>query len=178
MKKILIISMLTILFNVPLTGKGQAKEKASIPWLTVEKATGMNAKKHKKVLIDVFTSWCVWCKRMDTETFSDPTVTAYINEHFYAVKLNAEEKLPVKFEGKYYLNPSPDKMRSVHELAAHMLQGRMGYPSYVFLDGKNQRITVSQGYNNAAAFLVILKYIADDNYKKMSLEEYQKRSGN
>ena len=174
MKKILIASLLAILIAGPLTGKGQTKAKASIPWLTVEKASEMNTKKHKKIIIDVYTSWCTWCRKMDAETFSDPTITAYMNEHFYAVKLNAEEKLPIRFEGKYYLNPSPDKMRSVHDLAAEMLQGRMGYPSYVFLDGKNQRITVSQGFNNATAFLVILKFIAEDNYKKMSLEEFQK----
>jgi len=175
MKKITIISLLAILFIIPMPGSSQSKSPASIPWLTVEKATALNAKKHKKVLIDVYTSWCIWCKKMDAETFSDPTVIAYMNEHFFAVKLNAEEKLPIKFEGKYYLNPSPDIMRSVHELAAQMLQGRMGYPSYVFLDGKNQQITVSPGYNNAKAFLIILKYIAEDNYKKMSLQEYQNK---
>jgi thioredoxin-related protein len=173
MKKIMIISLLAILFTYPVTGKGQSAAKASIPWLTVEKAAGMNVHKHKKILIDVYTSWCSWCKKMDGETFSDPTVVAYINEHFYAVKLNAEEKLPIKFENKVYMNPDPERMRSVHELAAQMLQGRMGYPSYVFLDGKNQQITVSQGYNNASEFLVILKYIAEDNYKKMSLQEYK-----
>ena len=178
MKKILIISLLSFLITFPNPGKGQTKPPAEIPWLTVEKATVLNAKKHKKILIDVYTSWCTWCKKMDKETFSDPTIVAYMNEHFYAVKLNAEEKLPIKFEGKYYLNPAPDRMRSVHELAALMLQGRMGYPSYVFLDGKNQRITVSQGFNNATAFLIVLKYIAEDNYKKMSLEEYQKKPEN
>ncbi|HEX7412309.1 MAG TPA: DUF255 domain-containing protein [Bacteroidales bacterium] len=178
MKKITIISLLAILITIPMMGKSQSKPPASIPWYTVEKATAMNTKKHKKILIDVYTSWCSWCKKMDAETFSDPTVAAYMNEHFYAVKLNAEEKLPIKFEDKYYLNPSPDQMRSVHELAAEMLQGRMGYPSYVFLDGKNQQITVSQGYNNAKAFLIILKYIAEDKYKKMSLAEYQKKPAN
>lgn len=178
MKNILIISLLSILITFPIPGKGQTKVPASIQWLTVEKASAMNAKKHKKVLVDVYTSWCSWCKKMDKETFSDPTIIAYMNEHFYAVKLNAEEKQPIKFENKYYLNPSPDRMRSVHELAAQMLQGRMGYPSYVFLDGKNQRITVSQGFNNAHSFLIILKYIAEDNYKKMSLEEFQKKSEN
>lgn len=175
MNKLPIIGLLSLLFIVPIQAECQSKAPASITWNTVEKASAMNAKKHKKILIDVYTSWCSWCKKMDAGTFSDPTIIAYMNENFYAVKLNAEEKLPIKFEGKYFLNPAPDKMRSVHELAALMLQGRMGYPSYVFLDGKNQQIMVSQGFNDAPAFLLILKYIAGDNYKKMSLEEYLKK---
>lgn len=173
LKKIMIPGLLAMLMAVPMMGRDRSEAPAAITWYTVEKASSLNAGHHKKILIDIYTSWCSWCRKMDAETFADPAVAAYMNEHFYAVKLDAEEKLPIKFEGKYYLNPSPDHMRSVHELAALMLQGRMGYPSYVFLDDKNQQITVSQGFNNAKDFLVILKYIGEDQYKKMSLEEYK-----
>jgi thioredoxin-related protein len=176
MKSTVLISLLCTLFIIPLIGKAQSKAPATITWYTVEKATEMNAKKHKNIIMDVYTSWCSWCKKMDADVFTDPEVIAYMNEHFYAVKLNAEEKSPIKFEGKVYLNPDPDRTRSVNELAAMLLQGQMSYPSYVFLDGHNKQITNLPGYHKAPEFLTILKYISEEQFKKMSLQDYMNKS--
>ena len=176
MKKTIIISLITILFTLPIIGNAQTKAPDDITWYTVEKATEMNARKHKKIIIDVYTSWCSWCKKMDAETFKDPEVVAYMNEYFYAVKLNAEEKSPIKFEGKVYLNPDPERTRSVNEFAAMLLQGQMSYPSYAFLDGHNKPVTNLPGYHKAPEFLQVLKYIAEDQYKKMSWQEYVNQS--
>jgi len=176
MKKIILVCLLAILVKLPIMGITQNKVPEAITWYTVEKATELNAKKHKKIMMDVYTSWCSWCKKMDAETFKDPEVVAYMNENFYAVKLNAEERLPIKFEGKTYLNPSPDTYRSVHEFAAMILQGKMSYPSYAFLDGHNKQITNLPGYHKAPEFLTILKYIAEDQFKKMSLQDYMNNS--
>jgi thioredoxin-related protein len=173
MKRKCIVSLLAILFIAPLAIQAQTKTPAAITWYTVEKASELNAKKHKKIMMDVYTSWCSWCKKMDAETFKDPEVVAYMNENFYAVKLNAEERLPIKFEGKTYLNPDPDRQRSVHEFAAMILQGKMSYPSYAFLDGHNKPVTNLPGYHKAPEFLKVLKYIAEDQYKKMSWQEYE-----
>jgi thioredoxin-related protein len=172
MKNIILISFIAILFTFPIIGRAQTKAPEAITWYTVEKASELNSKKHKKIMMDVYTTWCSWCKKMDAETFKDPEVVAYMNENFYAVKLNAEEKAPIKFEGKVYLNPSPDKYRSVHEFAAMILQGQMSYPSYAFLDGHNKPVTNLPGYHKAPEFLQVLKYIAEDQYKKMSWQEY------
>jgi len=172
MKKIIIYNFITILFTLPMMAKAQTKAPAAITWYTVEKASELNSKKHKKIIMDVYTSWCSWCKKMDAETFTDPEVVAYMNENFYPVKLNAEEKTPIKFEGKVYLNPDPERSRSVHEFAAMMLQGQMSYPSYVFLDGHNKQVTNLPGYHQAPEFLKVLKYIAEEQYKKMSWQDY------
>jgi thioredoxin-related protein len=176
MKNIIILSILAAVYAFPVNGWAQTKTPDAITWYTVEKAAELNAKKHKKIMMDVYTSWCSWCKKMDAETFRDPEVVAYMNENFYAVKLNAEEKAPIKFEGKVYLNPSPDKYRSVHEFAAMILQGQMSYPSYAFLDGHNKPVTNLPGYHKAPEFLKVLKYIAEDQYKKMSWQEYANKT--
>ena len=69
-----------------------AQNSNEINWIDIEKADQLRLKEPKKVIIDVYTDWCGWCKRMDKATFQKPEVAAYMNEHYYNVKFNAEQK--------------------------------------------------------------------------------------
>src|SRR5688572_12351082 len=72
----------------------QAQE---IKWMTWEQAAAANEKEPRKIFVDIYTDWCGWCKRMDVTTFIDPAVTKLMNEKFYAVKLNAEQKETIRW---------------------------------------------------------------------------------
>ena len=43
-------------------------------------------------MIDVSTSWCGWCKKMDATTFEAPLIINYVNENYYAIRLDGEGK--------------------------------------------------------------------------------------
>ena len=58
----------------------------------------------KPIIMDMWTPWCGWCKRMDAATFNDDQTAAYINANFHAVSFNAEGKDPVTFNGTVYEN--------------------------------------------------------------------------
>ena len=45
----------------------------------------------KWILADVFTDWCGWCKRLDHDTFEDPTVEKWLASGFVCIKVNAED---------------------------------------------------------------------------------------
>jgi uncharacterized protein YyaL (SSP411 family) len=45
---------------------------------------------HKLVLVDLYTDWCGWCKRLDRDTYSDKDVEAKVTKDFIAVKVNPE----------------------------------------------------------------------------------------
>ncbi|WP_332912621.1 thioredoxin family protein [Algoriphagus boritolerans] len=80
-----------------------ANAQDQINWLKFEEAIAANAKSPKMLLVDVYTDWCGWCKKMDKDTFTDPKVIAYINSNFYPVKMNAEDtKRTFEFMGKEY----------------------------------------------------------------------------
>ena len=66
-------------------------EPTKIKWLTIEQAYALNQKEPRKMVIDVYTDWCGWCKVMDRETFSKPAIAEFVNKNYYAVKLNAEQ---------------------------------------------------------------------------------------
>jgi len=147
----------------------------NINWMTFEEAVKLNETAPKKIFVDVFTDWCGWCKRMDQTTFINKDVVEYINENYYAVKFNAESNDTIMFGGYTYINEGGmNGRKGTHQLAANMLQGRLSYPSYVFMNEKNQLLTVAPGYMEAKDLLPILKYISTDAYMRQTFKDYIK----
>lgn len=142
-----------------------------INWMSWEDAIEASNKNPKKLFVDVYTDWCGWCKKMDKTTFADPKVAAYINENFYPIKFDAEQREIVEYNG-YSLKFINQGRRGVHELAYSLLDGQLGYPSYVYLDEAQRRITVSPGFKQVSDLLKELSFIAEDHYKTTSYEEY------
>ena len=148
-----------------------AGESPSIQWMSIEQAEEACAKKPRKIFVDVYTGWCGWCKKMDASTFKDPEVVKYVNEKFYAVKLDAEQRGNIIFRGKVY---KYNAGREVNELAATLLNGQMNYPTLVYLDEKQNVIQTMEGYVDGKQFDLILHYFGQEAYKKKtSLEDFK-----
>ncbi|MEI6174270.1 MAG: DUF255 domain-containing protein [Bacteroidota bacterium] len=176
-KRILLISIIftSLVLSNSLFSQEARKPEAKVvlvKWYSFEDAYALNKKKPKKIFVDVFTEWCGWCKKMDAETFANPVIADYMNEHFYCVKLDAERKDTIILDGMKLVNPNPEVKRSTHQLANELLRGQMSYPSYVFLNEKGQSISVVPGYHKAKEFEVILSYFGSDAYLQKKFEEY------
>jgi len=129
----------------------------------------------KKMFIDVYTDWCGWCKKMDKDTFQDSEVAAYMTENFYMVKLDAEQKEPIEFGGKTYTFVASGR-RGYHQLAAALLQGKLSYPTVVFLDENLKMLSPVPGYQKKDAFLKIARYFGENIYRDTSWEAYSGQS--
>ena len=44
----------------------------------------------KLVFVDFYTSWCLPCRLMDEDVFTDPAFGEFMNERFVSVKIDAE----------------------------------------------------------------------------------------
>jgi len=75
-----------------------------IKWMSMEEAYKASQVVDKPLFIDVYTSWCGWCVRMDKTTFMDPMVASYINANFHPVKFDAETNDTIQFLGRSYWN--------------------------------------------------------------------------
>lgn len=152
-------------------------KEASIEWMSWEEAIEANNKNPKKIFIDMYTDWCGWCKRMDATTFKDENVVKYLNENFYAVKFDAEQKEDIVYDGHVFEFVAEGK-RGYHQLAATLLDNRLGYPSFVYLDEEQKRITISPGYKDSKRMLLELKYIGGDHYKTTEFPDFAKKAEN
>ena len=144
-----------------------------INWLTWEEAVqrSLTDANPKKMFVDVYTDWCGWCKKMDKDTFQNPQVSAYMQENFYMVKLDAEGKDPIEYQGKTF-KFVPSGRRGYHELAAALLQGKMSYPTVVFLDENLNMLSPVPGYQRIKPFMQIAQYFGDNVYKEKDWQTY------
>lgn len=148
-----------------------AQEK--INWLSFEEAVVLNAKKPKKIIVDVYTDWCHWCKVMDEKTFSEQFIASYINQHFYAVKLNGEGKDTIRFANRAFVWVKHGR-NGYHQLAADLLAGKLAYPSIVFLNERFQRISIVPGFHKAKEMESLLNYVVQEEYLKQSWDDFNK----
>ena len=124
-------------------------------WTDISTASTRAKKDHKKILVDVYTDWCKWCKVMDKETFENAVVSNIISTNFHLAKLNAEQKEIIEFKGKKYTF-SKNGRRGYHELAAQLLEGQLAYPSLVVLDSELNTLEVIRGFKSPEDLLQIL----------------------
>ena len=164
--KLSTLVVLLCLFTLPAA--------AQIEWLSWEEAVERNKTEPRKFLVDVYTDWCGWCKKMDKSTFVDPKVAAYVQQNYYAVKFNAEQRGPIKFAGHTLTFDATAGRRGAHQLAIALLDGRMSYPSIVYMDEEISRITISPGFKAADSILKELRFVAGEYYDRMTYEEYLK----
>ncbi len=152
----------------------------TIEWMTFGEALEAQKENPKKIIIDVYTDWCGPCKLMDKKTFQNRDVAAYISEHYYAVKFNAEGQETINYFGNTFTNPNYDPNRrgrnSTHQFT-HFL-GVKGYPTVVFISETGDLITPLVGYQNPQQIELYLKMIKQGDYmifsKPEDLENYRK----
>ncbi|WP_179374604.1 thioredoxin family protein [Winogradskyella wichelsiae] len=145
-----------------------------INWLTIDEALELQKKEPKKIFMDVYTNWCGPCIMLDKNTFHNEDVAAYINEHYYAVKFNAEGNSTVTYKEQTFKNPNYDpakenKRNSAHEFS-RFLQVQ-AYPTMVFFDEEGGFISPITGYLKPQQLELYLKLFKSDDHKDMTSQE-------
>ena len=106
------------------TGKGSSTWIEENYSSALKKASAEN----KPVLIDFYTDWCGWCKKLDRETYSDPQVQN-LTKRFVCLKINADKSKRVA------------QMYRVNAL-----------PTTVFADSTGREVARIEGFQPAPQF--------------------------
>ena len=162
-----IILLISVLFSSLIFS-----QEEKIKWYSIEEAEKLIKENPRPVFIDTYTNWCVWCKKLDKETFSHPVIAEILSTKFYPVKFNAEGKENISFQGKTFINDG--KSGDAHQLAVALLKGQLSYPTVVFLNEKGQYLTPVAGYKSAKDMEELLSYFAEKAYEKQNFQDFQK----
>jgi thioredoxin-related protein len=167
---------LTLLFSLFINFLASSQ----IKWMTLDQAIEAQKAVPKKILINFYTDWCTSCKIMDKNTYSQPVIAAYLNEEYYPVKFNAQQKENVTVFGRTFANPDFIEGKSknaMHDFTKYMNINAI--PSAAFLDETGNPITILQGNLTAKELEPYIPFISTDEYKKINTREgweaYQKK---
>ncbi|HEY8954177.1 thioredoxin family protein [Chitinophaga sp.] len=109
----------------------------------------------KPIFIDVYTDWCVPCKKMAEEIFPMTAIGDFYNENFINYRINAEAGKGKVIAEKYQVN---------------------SYPTYLFLNSAGELIHQGVGYNADPGIFLQLGHTAvqyaQSNY---TIEDWKKR---
>lgn len=162
-----------LISGAAITFAQSKQENARVNWLTWDQAMAKSKDGKKKILVDVYTSGCKWCEKMEEVTYQDPKIVKYINDNYYAVRFDAEYKEDLQYQGKTYRFVKNGK-NGYHELGAALLNGRLSYPSTAFLNEDLNLIQAIAGYKAPGSFECILSYIGGNNYKNQPWSAYER----
>ena len=124
---------LAALLALVLIGCGSSSTTTLVNWQPdYDKAVAQAKQEKKLVMVDVYTDWCGWCKKLDRDVYSDAAVAEKLSKNFLAVKVN------------------PEKSQRGGELAKKF--GTRGFPHIVFVDGDGNKISEIGGYLPASDF--------------------------
>ena len=158
MKKIVLLLSLLFIASVSYSKDPQ--------WKTFNRGIEEAKKSGKKILVDVYTDWCGWCKKMDAETYPNKKVSEYLTKNYVIIKLNAEGDEKISYQGQS-ITPA--------EFARGM--GISGYPATVFLNSNGEPITMLPGYAEPDRFVHVLSFIGENHYEKKNFADYLTEKG-
>ncbi len=137
----------------------------TINWLSWEEAMEIQPSSEKKMLLFIYTDWCTLCRRMDERAFKDESLSAYINASFIPVRLNAESRETLIYQGEEYTYTRKGKL-GYHQLAATLLDGRLSFPQLVVMDVDQTIIQSIAGYQTPIQMEQICTYFGQDLYEE------------
>ena len=143
-----------------------AAPPAGVAWRGWDRGLEEAKASGRPVLVDVYTDWCGWCRRMEADVYSRPEIRDYLKERFVVVKLDAESSDPARYEGRSFTSRT---------LAARF--GVSGYPTTVFLRSAGDHMVNVPGYVDADRFLLVLRYIGEGHMDRgVSFQDFSRRS--
>ena len=113
----------------------------------------------RKIIVFIHTDWCKFCAAMKNTTFKNKEVITHLNNKFYFIELNAEEKRKIIFNNSAF-NFKPNGSNSgIHELAIQLgtINGTVSYPTICILNFKNQILFQYNSFLNAKDLMKLLE---------------------
>jgi len=130
--------------------------------LTLDQIKSKAKNEGKYIFIDAFATWCLPCKKMDKEVFTNDSVAGYVNDKFISVRVQVDTS---KNDDENIKRWYPDAARVREEYKIESL------PSFLFFSPDGQIIHRGVAYKNPGEFIKLLDEALDSTKQYYSLLE-------
>ena len=80
-----------------------AQNATKIKWLSFDQVEALRLENpRKKIMVDLYTDNCAFCRKLDLSTFQNEFISHYLNENFFPVRFNAQHKKDILFDKKLF----------------------------------------------------------------------------
>lgn len=118
---------------------------AEIQWISsYDQALSQAKTQGKPIMVDFYTDWCGWCKKLDSETYQDSRVIQ-VSRSFVCLKIDADKNKSLV--DKYKVS---------------------GYPTILFLNSSGNKIGGRSGFRNADELLSEMEAILSKSGRKQT----------
>ena len=117
----------------------------------------------KSIVVFIHTDWCKICLLMKNTTLQNKTIVEILNQNYYFVTLNGEEKRNIRFlKHTFSFNPTGINT-GTHELALELgsINGIISYPSIVILNTNFEIVFQHNSLLNARELKKILETVSN-----------------
>ena len=136
-------------------------QESSIQPISLQEALELAPENGKKILVDVFATWCPYCQRMHKEVYPSQGVQRAISDYFIWVKIDVESNEMVNYHG--------EEMTQAE--FAQALENQ-SVPTVYFLNEEGAIIGSQPGYLKEEVFTNLLNFVGSDAYLDQSFKEY------
>ena len=117
-------------------------------WLTDLPKAQAQAKAENKLLLLDFTGsdWCIWCIRLDNDTFSKPEFAVYAKKNLVLVQLDFPNK-----------KPQPDELKKANAALAAKYDPEGAFPTLIAMKPDGTVVWKQPGYLEGGPQALIAK---------------------
>ena len=126
MKHLIIVLFLLIFITKT---NSQSIHFEPISW---QQALAKARQENKMLFVEMYTNWCVYCKKMEQTVFTNSEAGDFYNKHFINVRYNAQQSDGIQIHKSYALP---------------------GLPTFLYLDANGIAILKTAGYQEKETFI-------------------------
>lgn len=126
--------------------------------VSFEQIDSLQSIEKRKTIVFIHTDWCQFCHAMKNTTFKNEEIIKELNDTFYFIDFNAEEKRTVIFNKTTFQFKPTGNNSGTHELAIALgtVNKQLNFPVLSVLNSENEIIFQHSGYLKPKELKLIL----------------------
>lgn len=156
---LLIILSLWVATGCASTSEKLGASVASLKIYTFSELDSLMLKEPRPVAVFLHAEWCKFCKNMEQTTFQNEAVVRLLNEGYYFVSFDGEQRAEVVFQGRIFRYQPTGRNTGTHELAAALgtSDDSLIYPAFLILNTDYEVIFQHNAFLNSEQLNGVLK---------------------